>query len=40
MKTLIFCFDGTCNNSEDVSDFFDDESISNILNSTSYWVEN
>jgi len=31
MKTLIFCFDGTCNNPEDVSDFFDDESISNIL---------
>jgi hypothetical protein len=31
MKKLIFCFDGTCNNPEDVSDFFDDASISNIL---------
>lgn len=31
MKTLIFRFDGTCNNPEDVSDFFDDESISNII---------
>jgi len=30
MKTLIFCFDGTCNNPEDVSDFFDDESQDNI----------
>ncbi|TYK67438.1 T6SS phospholipase effector Tle1-like catalytic domain-containing protein [Colwellia echini] len=31
MKKLIFCFDGTCNNPEDVADFYDDSSISNIL---------
>jgi len=31
MKKLVFCFDGTCNNPEDVSDTLDDISISNIL---------
>ncbi|WP_083494301.1 phospholipase effector Tle1 domain-containing protein [Colwellia sp. MT41] len=31
MKKLIFCFDGTCNNPEDVGDIDDDASISNIL---------
>ena len=31
MKKLIFCFDGTCNDPEDVGDFFEDSSISNIL---------
>jgi len=31
MKKLIFCFDGTCNSPEDVADFYDDSSISNIL---------
>ena len=28
---LIFCFDGTCNDPEDVDDFFHDSSISNVL---------
>lgn len=31
IKKLIFCFDGTCNDPEDVNDFQDDISISNIL---------
>jgi len=31
MKKLIFCFDGTCNDPNDVSDYLDDVSISNIL---------
>ncbi len=31
MKKLIFCFDGTCNNPEDIADIEDDASISNIL---------
>jgi len=31
MKKLIFCFDGTCNDPEDVGDYLDDISISNIL---------
>jgi len=31
MKKLIFCFDGTCNDPDDVSDYLDDISISNIL---------
>ena len=31
IKKLIFCFDGTCNDPEDVSDFQNDISISNIL---------
>jgi hypothetical protein len=31
MKKLIFCFDGTCNEPEDVGDYVDDVSISNIL---------
>lgn len=31
MKNLIFNFDGTCNDPEDVGDFFEDSSISNVL---------
>ncbi len=31
MKKLIFCFDGTCNEPDDVGDYLDDISISNIL---------
>lgn len=31
MKKLIFCFDGTCNSPEDSADFFEDNSISNVL---------
>ena len=31
MTKLIFCFDGTCNDPEDVGDFFEDSSISNVL---------
>ncbi len=31
MKKLIFCFDGTCNDPGDVSEYLDDISISNIL---------
>jgi len=31
MKKLIFCFDGTCNDPDDVGDYLDDISISNIL---------
>ena len=30
-ETLIFCFDGTCNDPEDVGDYTEDESITNIL---------
>ena len=30
-KTLIFCFDGTCNDPEDVGDYAEDGSITNIL---------
>jgi len=31
MKKLVFCFDGTCNDPSDASDFFTDCSISNVL---------
>lgn len=31
MANLIFCFDGTCNNPEDSTDYFEDSSISNVL---------
>ena len=31
MTKLLFCFDGTCNDPDDVGDFFSDSSISNVL---------